>query len=126
MCGRVGNIGINTFCYDCNLNKNKCIACDAILREGVYKFFQYDTKEYHRDIDIEFKVSKRQVIEFETEELYDKLIQSDTCNECLGWENKIKNTCFLCGCSFENTITNYKLNGNLCEGCSEIFNKDGK
>lgn len=121
-CGKMSNIKYGGICDECiEKNLKSCEMCGSILEKGVHKHYSYDTTGSKRDGDITPYVSKNPMIEF-IEEIFKDNIFSDTlCKNCQGLEKRIKNICFMCGGNFINSRENYKLNGNMCELCSAIF-----
>ena len=94
----------------------------VVLRKGLHKFYTYDTREVHRDGSVEFNPIKELVREFTYHDYPAYEQYSDTmCVGCIGWEEKIKDVCWMCDNDFTNSRENYKLNGNMCEHCSARF-----
>ena len=122
-CGKASLIGKNSKCDSCIFdNFPHCMICGIVLRDGVHKFWAYDAQEEKRDEDVLMKVSKEIINEFtfEEESLYIKF--SDTlCVECSELGKMMKNKCWICEKEFDNTVGNYKINGNQCRLCSARF-----
>lgn len=124
-CGKADNIEKESHCNKCSeIQFKKCDMCESILREGWCEYFKYDTKEYPRDVDVEFKVSKNIVKEFLILDFHEKLKSDTYCNSCIDWEKRIKNICYWCDNNFINNKQRYKLYGNACENCVKHFQEN--
>lgn len=111
--GRCGKCYVIEFKY--------CEMCDVVMREGIHRFYSYDNRDIHRENGIEFLASKEPVREFIFEEDLPPLEHPTLCNDCIGWEAKMKDICWFCDNDFDNSKENYKLNGNMCLECSAQF-----
>lgn len=47
-------------------------------------------------------------------------LEEGFCEDCICWEDFIRNKCFICGVKFLNNYKNYKENGNCCTGCALV------
>lgn len=121
-CGKMLQITYGSKCQEC-LEKNlvHCEMCEILLEKGIRKHYSYDIREDKRDEELIQKVSKELVREFlELEEIDNKF--SDTlCKSCFGWEDRMKDICFMCDNDFSNSREHYKLNGNMCPECATQF-----
>lgn len=122
-CGIVSESVDFGLCKKCELlDLKKCKVCECLLRDNVCNFYTYDIKENKRENGVEFKVSKEVVREFIYKREPMHLPVSDSmCSGCVGWEERIKDFCFLCDAKFPNTEEHYKLNGNMCQDCVLIL-----
>lgn len=121
-CGRASaGIAYGAKCDDCAVaNRQKCEVCEIVLRTGKNKFFTYDNQEEYRGDSVDFKVNKAHIREFYylREAMYPPI--SDTmCAGCKNWQAKIKHKCWVCKDNFNNTESNFKINGNVCFDCAE-------
>lgn len=99
-----------------------CEICGVLLREDYHPFYSYDIREGHRNLDIEFTAISEPVREFVSIEKGKYPKHSKTrCIGCKNFEKGIKNKCYWCKSKFKNSEDNYKLNGNMCDGCIKIY-----
>lgn len=115
-CLSCGIVGEEQMCEKCKaLDLKKCDVCGVFLRSGEYEFFAYDITEQYRDVS--FIANKNLIVEFSYQKEYISPVSETECNDCNGWENYIKNECWICGTEFDNNPGYYKMNGNLCPTC---------
>lgn len=105
-------------CIKCKeLDLKRCEGCTILCREGLSMFYNYDSEE---EIVIkERKKNKRNKTgykEFLTAEMKERETKT-LCKTCIDWKSKVKDVCFDCGRSFDNTPSHYKSNGNYCISC---------
>lgn len=119
-CGLAQLISEGEACEPCKAkNYKNCECCEAVLRKGTYKVYTYDTREIHRDGRVDFNPIKELVKEFVSDEKpYHEQWSETLCVGCINWFEKVRNVCWMCENDFENTLQNYKLNGNVCGHCS--------
>lgn len=124
-CGKAG-IWIQERCDECtSLVFRECAICDFALRTEQQKFYAYDNRAVHRDNRDVFLLSKELIWEFSsTDEPKYPAVSESLCSGCVGWQERMKDICWMCDNDFENDLFNYKLNGNMCEFCSTLFEKN--
>ena len=107
------------YCEACVLVKlDRCRVCSGVFHKEPVLTYTYDIRELKRDNGLEFKVSKVLIREFKyMKEPITIRFKGDLCTDCVGFEERIKNECYICGAEFQNTILNRIQNGNMCEFC---------
>lgn len=120
-CNRVSDIKYGEQCEVCKAkNLRHCKMCEIVLRTGKSTYYTYDIKEEYRGDAVNPKPNRKDVIEFsyERDTLYPPH-SPNLCIGCFGFEERIKDVCWVCRVKFENTEENYKANGNTCSDCAE-------
>ena len=105
-CLRCGIFGQERICEICKPLK-KCEVCSIILRKS-FRFYRYDPNKrgtVYREHTYIIKSPYPPMSEL-------------MCKGCDNWEDGMKLWCFKCGEWFENTLNNYKINGNFCDNCN--------
>lgn len=114
-CGKACTKLDDGLCDSCKMvNAKPCKTCEILLRQGECRFYSYDIKEFHRE-EGKFTASKELVREFSCDKAYVKE-SDDYCVSCLNedLESLRKDWCYICNAHFNNTVENYKANGNFC------------
>ena len=105
-CLRCGIFGTEKVCKLCK-DLKKCRICTIILRpEFVFYKYTPNTKGTFYKEHSYIIVSP-----------YPPFIKNQ-CYDCIGWELGMKYWCYGCGEWFQNTLNNYKINGNFCDKCN--------
>lgn len=122
-CLKASDIPYGTKCESCrDIEFKFCDICECVLREGFHRYYLYDNRDHHRDNGIGFLASKEMVREFVVEKELPPLDpESKICEDCVGWEARMKDICGWCDNDFTNTKEHYKLNGNMCGECALLY-----
>lgn len=100
-------------CTECNYEQ--CKMCGIVCRpQPLYKVYQYVPLKGKRGISEErFNIVKP----------FCHKLQDGLCEDCVCWEDYIKDFCFICEQQFTNFKRNFKENGNCCQSCSSESSK---
>lgn len=80
----------------------KCKICSILLRHA-FRFYKYNLNSDGDYNEISYVIVSPY-----------PPFKPNMCYGCIGWELGMKYWCYVCGKWFDNTLENYKVNGNCC------------
>src|ERR1017187_4546841 len=109
-CLRCGIFCGSLICNTCKPHI-KCTTCGIVCRPvKTYRIYYYtpDIKEWGTGVSSEYYEDVKPICQ---------KLENGVCEDCICWEDYIKNKCFVCEEYLENHFKNFKENGNLCTKC---------
>jgi|ERR1035437_805846 hypothetical protein len=113
-CLRCGIFCEGLMCEDCKVF-DRCVLCGIVCRPyPTYRTYFYAPTLRQRGTGV---VSES----YKDVHPFCKILKDGLCEDCVCWEDFIRNKCFMCGDGFQNNYKNFRERGNMCADCFDII-----
>jgi hypothetical protein len=108
LCLRCGIYVGGLICEDCK-KYEKCKLCGIVCRpQSTYEVYSYATSYCKSPVSREYCNEVKP---------FCAKLEDGLCEDCVCWEDYIKNKCYHCDETFYNTMSHYSRHGNFCSIC---------